>query len=379
MIDSTSKAAFDTATISNIRVQLKEAGATPELLAKFDIGESKDKQSRLDEPHIREQAQNIIDGVLAMCRELGLDPDISIIVSTLATGQVNALCASSPFDTAYRHVFLDTDTAIFCHILGKLMAECYADQSDSGSDLDLLSETAIANAAHPQHLAKVVEMFSALVVNGTVRAAKPFTSSPTAIQSATLFGLALLAFPLAHEVAHLQLGHLDRDRDRGLEVEGVNGFEPALHPYADEFQADIQGAILTNQLFQHRGVASIVTLTSPYIFLKAVEIVEAGGNVFAASLVSDTHPPANDRAAKVRASTLMFGKSLGVSSATLKDILVQIDIVFARYQTTTISHLEECRAKGVTPRDRLLFRRGGTSDRPTILGFHPFGAAVTRA
>ncbi len=142
-------------------------------------------------------------------------------------------------------------------------------------------------------------LFSAAILKGTARACEPWLPSPEAYNYAQQISLGLSLFPLAHELGHLHLRHVEAPGTKTVAVEALADF--LLYAHDDEYQADIVGTIVTVETLIRLEMSGIFNCLAPYIFLKDVETLEACSEIFGmAAEMSATHPKPTDRARKMR-------------------------------------------------------------------------------
>ena len=164
--------------------------------------------------------------------------------------------------------------------------------------------------------------------------------------------MALNFFPLAHELAHLHLGHVEAPPTQERPVEGHGDF--LVYAQDDEFQADMVGALVTIETLKRLEVPGLMNALAPYIFLKSIALLEACFEVFdvSAGEMSATHPSSIDRARKMRgAIEYIIGRREPVPRYA--NALRAVDRVLDAFLFGCIMNLRRLKAEGRTPRERI--------------------------
>ena len=328
-----------------------EGGSDPATTAAMLDRPAIPKLTEFDEPDVRRSSTALVDMLVETMSKAGMDAgERALLVWSLATGQVNALCAANSWDDAYYHIFVDPDLLVFCNGVGKLVAECLArGDAVKGDVLDLMKVDANALSADIQM--RAADLFCTGVLQGTPRASQPWPPSAEAYNYAEQLSLGLNLFPLAHELGHLHLRHVEAPGTRQVAVEQLGDF--LLYGHDDEYQADIIGAIVTIQTLARQKMPGMFNCLAPYIFLKAVETLEACFEVFGmGGDMSATHPSPTARTRKMRAVIAMYLEQLNATQL-YESALKAVDRIFSRFLFTSVMNLEQRKAAGETPRARL--------------------------
>jgi hypothetical protein len=99
-------------------------------------------------------------------------------------------------------------------------------------------------------------------------------------------------FVIAHEVAHILLGHLIAD---AAEVDDAQASPAELdkRPVQQEIEADVLGALLAVDSTGNDGIDPRAAVTGVYFFFRALQLLEIVGAIH----VDDSHRPAEERLA----------------------------------------------------------------------------------
>ena len=247
-------------------------------------------------------------------------------------------------------MFVDPDLLVFCNSVGKLVAECLGrGGAVKGDKLDLMAVEANARCSDIQ--TRATDLFCSSVLRGTPRASEPWLPSAEAYNYAQQLVLGLNLFPLAHELGHLHLRHVEAPNIKQVVVDHLGKF--LLFAHDDEFQADIIGAIVTIETMARLEIPGMFNCLAPYIFLKAVETLEACSEVFGlAGEMSATHPSPTKRARKMRA---VLAHYLEHRKATklYEPALRAVDRIFHWFLFVSVMNIQERKAAGEKPRERL--------------------------
>lgn len=362
------------AYLEQLRKLARDAGFDDdgdEKLAEFQR-QSRTKITALDEPVVRRDATKLIDELLETMASVTMPtPGRKILVSTLASGQVNALCAVNTWDAQYYHVFVDADLQTFCMSIAKIFAECLTDDDEKDRQLKFDASAEIrAQSIDIQR--RAFDLFASTILTGSSRASQPWLPRKEALPLLLALGKMLFMFPLSHELAHLNLGHLDADETQIATVSGFHDFEAQIYSHAAEFQADAMGAILATETARRLGISNAATIVAPYIFLKSVELLDALFEMFSEnkSGLTATHPSATDRARKMR-DVIAMHMDYHRSGSILPQAIRTVDRICHHLLVGLFLQFNRLKGQGVTPRARVLMRESERGERPIILGLVP--------
>ena len=329
-----------------------DGGMDPDQAASMFERPRIEKVGEFDEPEVRYSTSNLVDALTKTMREAAMPTGRrELLVWSLATGQVNALCAANSWDATYYHIFVDPDLLVFANGIGKLCAECFArDSAVMGDKLDLTQLETNARSEEIQH--RAVDLFASAVLKGTSRGSEPWPPSPEAYNFAQQLTMALNLFPLAHELGHLSLNHVDSSEAQELAIEGHGDF--LVYSQNQEFQADITGAIVTIETLRRFEMPGLMNALAPYIFLKSIELLDACFEVFKtnAGEMSSTHPSATDRARKMR-EVIEYWIGRGKPVPRYANALRAIDRMFHSFLYGCIMNLQRLKSEGRVPRERV--------------------------
>lgn len=269
---------MDPAYRDRIMMAAVEGGTDPMAAAAMFARPAVEKLTEFDEPEVRYSSATSADILTKTMVDATMDVgDRALLVWSLATGQVNALCAANSWEPTYYHMFVDRDRLVFCNSVGELVAECLArGGAIKGDKLDLMAVEANARSSEIQM--RAADLFCSSVLKGTPRASEPWLPSAEAYTYAQQLALDLNLFPLALELGHLHLRHVEAPNTRQVAVDRLCDF--LLYAHDDEFQADIIGAIVTIETMARLEIPGMFNCLAPYIFLKTVETLEACSGVF---------------------------------------------------------------------------------------------------
>jgi hypothetical protein len=342
---------MDPAFRHQIRGAAVAAGIDPTVIVEMIDRPVLEKLTTFDEPDVRSSSAALVDMLTKTMRDATMDVgDRALLVWSLATGQINALCAANSWDPTYYHIFVDPDLLVFSNMLGKLVAECLTrEKAVEGDTLNLMQVE--ANVRSPEIQRRAADLFSAAILKGTARASKPWLPSPEAYNYAQQISLGLNLFPLAHELGHLHLRHVEAPGTKTVAVEELADF--LLYAHDDEYQADIVGAIVTVETLIRLKMPGMFNCLAPYIFLKGVETLEACSEIFGmAGEMSATHPSPTDRARNMRGLLHAYLESKK-ATRLYAQALRAVDRIFHWLLFSAFLHLQERKAAGDSPRPRL--------------------------
>lgn len=332
-----------------------------------------EKISEFDEPDVRHSTSGLVESLTKTMAEAGMSTGgRRLMISSLASGQVNALCATNSWDEKHYHIFVDSDLTVFCNSIAKLLAETLVRGSFSKGEANLDPELIGRNIRLPELQERAADLFCSAVLRGTPRASKPWAPSSAAVPLVMSLSSATTTFPIAHELGHLNLGHLEADDTRRISVEGIDDLVASVYSHEDEFAADTIGAIVALQTFIRLGVANIYVALAPYIFLKSVETLDACFEVFdqKAGAMSFTHPGAGERARRLRAviaAHLRYHNTGEVLPLAMR----AVDIIMHWILFASVTNLERLKAEGRVPQERVRLRMIERDGDTRILGLLP--------
>lgn len=331
------------------------------------------KISDLDEPDVRAVSDNLLDQLVTTMGSASMGTGgRKLLVSSLASGQVNALCATNSWDDIYYHIFIDSDLTVFCNSIAKIFAECLTHRNVIDGQVNLQSKAIIRNVRSEMIQRRAADLFSSAVLQGTTRASEPWPPSSHALPLVLSLVNALTMFPIAHELAHLHLGHLSSIETQELAVEGFDDLAAQVYSKDDEFAADALGAVICTQTAIRLELSDIFTVVGPYIFLKSIETLDVCYEVFdqKGETMSFTHPSATERARQMR-QVILQHMEYHNSAALVPIALRRVDQISHWLLFAAITRLQALKAKGVRPRERIRLRVSELGERPKILGLLP--------
>lgn len=358
-------------------LQVIEEAGFGEVASRFPIGAKLRKVTELDEPEVRIASQNSVDSLVKTMEAAGMATGgRRLLIWSLASGQVNALCAANSWDEKHYHIFVDADLMVFCNSIAKLYAECLTHRNMKGGEIDLHGPGIIRNARSETIQLRAADLFGSAVLKGSTRASEPWPPSPEALPLVIILGNMLMMFPVAHELGHLHLGHLEAEETHAVAVAGFENLAAQVYSNEAEFQADTVGAIISSQTAIRLEISSILTVLAPYIFLKSVETLDACHAVFEGNPgdMSFTHPSPTERARRMR-EVIAMHMQFHNSGALLPIALRRVDQVSHWLMFSAITNLKRLKAKGTKPRERIRLRMSELDAKPTILGLVPIAQA----
>lgn len=320
-----------------------------------------DKVSELDDPRTRDAVERTLHLVFEVMQRMEM-PDLSskVLVSSLATGAVNALVAKGTWDPIV-HIFVDADLLVFVSSVAKLAAQCLV--GADGKSLASKAETDQALASSDVQAA-TVDLFRASTLWGSVRASKPFVAPSHLLNSWHMLNQTMGVFVLGHELAHVLLGHIDDEKAAAtVSMSEVENADVLLFSQEAELHADRDGALLAaTSAHAHHG-HSLLDIASPYLFMRALHLLETCKSVFGRESggLDSTHPSARLRAAFMR--EVLVGKlPCGTNLVTVLD---RIDELVGGMANLVVADMNFLKAAGVTPVPRVMLR---VFEKPPILG-----------
>lgn len=310
-----------------------------------------EKLTTFDEPDLRSSSASLVEMLTETMRDATMNVgDRALLVWSLATGQINALCAANSCDPTYYHIFVEPDLLVFSYILGKLVAECLArGKAADGDTLNLMQVE--ANAGSPEIQKRAADLSGAAILRGTARANEPWLPSAEAYNYAQQISFALSRFPLAHELAHLHLRHVEGPSNKTVAVEALADF--LLYAHNDEYQADKVGAVVTVETLLWLEMQGVFNCLAPYIFLKGVETLDAWSEIFGmAGEMSATHSSPTDRARKMRGLLHSFLENKKATKLYAPALLA-VDRICHWLLFSADLHLQKRKAVGDVPHPHL--------------------------
>lgn len=369
---SAGQAEMDPAYRQSLIDVARAAGVEDDLAERFAARDRLEKISEFDEPDVRRVSDEMVAMLTATMDAAGMGHgNRELIVSSLASGQVNALCATNSWAEGFYFIFVDADLTVFCNSVAKLVAECLVRDNMATGDVGLDLECILANVTSDDLQLRAADLFGSAVLRGTPRGSTPWPPSPEAFHLTVLLSNAITMFPIAHELGHLHLGHLESDETQYAPVDGLTGVDAAIYSHEDEFAADAVGATIMNQTMIRLEISNAYTFLAPFIFLRAVAILDECFAVFdgKAGAMSFTHPSAADRADRV-ADILFQHAAYHNSGKILPQALRAIDTICQGMRATALHNLKRLKAEGAVPRERV--RLTVTEmNAPGIIGLFP--------
>ena len=350
-----------------------EGGLPQHLVDKMFNRGDLEKISEFDEPDVRRSTSALVDILTKTMTDAEMKTGgRKLMVSSLASGQVNALCATNSWDEKHYHIFVDADLTVFCHSIAKLFAECLVRNNPFPGEASLDPVLVADNIRDPELQKRAADLFCSAVMRGTPRASEPWPPGPAAMMLVGLLSPALNMFPIAHELGHLHLGHLEAEQTRQIGVEGLEDLVASVYSHEDEFQADVVGSIVSMQTTIRLRIPHIYTALAPYIFLKSVETLDACFEVFGgqAGAMSFTHPSATERARKIRDAIAMQLRYHNTGKSFPAAVRV-VDIISDGMRVAAVMNLRRLRSQGRVPRERIRLRVAENGTDVRILGLFP--------
>lgn len=218
-----------------------------------------------------------------------------VFAGEFPTGDYNALIAKVPDEKRYV-ILMNVGLLALLHDVAKVIvfsewpkggngsAELPTGTSPSGESLDKEGR---------EYFRDVIRNY--VEFENYVRPPRRFAPSGKTNLVADLLAWAAYRFVLAHEIAHVVLGHLDHAEAGVITVRGSEVKIPVLNkPMKEELYADtLGGQILMAALFKNwksRSLEGPMWYTGPFFFLALAEIVDR-----VLSVESATHPPGKIR------------------------------------------------------------------------------------
>ena len=360
--------------LANIHQALAEVGADPAIFDETLAQIGGAKLSEFDEPVARLQIEKIVAQIMTTMGSVNLSAGgRDLLISSIPSGMVNAFCGASSWDTEYHHIFVDSDLMVFCSSLAKIVAICCTRGVMKNGQLQLDSARVPANAKAEDVRSRIMELYGAIVFEGTVRASKPWVPDSTAIPLQILLAESMERFVVAHEISHLMLGHLETAAET-IKSEDPNfpDLEATVFSRETEHQADIAGAVIATETAVRTGSTHGITSIAPYIFLAGIEVLDSCLDSVGRPVggIDSTHPPARERRAVLRAAMV---EHIGRKDpdGSLPVILKRIDQLFHWIGVAARAAVQIRRKQGHVPTKRVSLKVFQDGEPPRILGYRP--------
>jgi hypothetical protein len=227
------------------------------------------------------------------------------VIGTLPTGQVNA---ASIFIPGYRTKIIAFASGLFTFAL--LISKVIAAVIGREQEIDLTASARDADIqfmdAHPEVLVKFQDLLDAYMFRGSIIEAAPYTLDGPPLNMAAHLLKGAELFLLAHEYAHLVLGHLAGGKtiEDPLSPEGMNATLWVPDPEL-ELSADRVGFVTTLPILIRQGTPRVLCACGADMFLtfydiieRAIVVLRTGEARFPSS--ATTHPLASTRRAALR-------------------------------------------------------------------------------
>lgn len=358
------KVAAESARVERVKADIIEAamqmlGRKGPLTAEQRDRLLEEQLHELDEPHARQLLDMHIKQIRGAYEILDL-PDLGgITASSLPAGTINAMCVRDPGDQSL-HVFADTELIIFVQALSKLVVSSVFPTSIGQRIIPRVFTGLIK--FDQLFFFKLTNFFGAVVFTGRARASVPWRAEPVTVAQAAILTWAMQRFATAHELAHFSAGHLDI-----TEIAVSSGGRDEMEAQqAQEVEADAL-AVRACSVCIDPSIYPELQALAPYIFLKGIELLEAGQTVVSSgtAVVVSAHPPTPDRLKALKA-TIIAEADFELMLARVFT-LQHLDVLFAEWRSYLLPHLRQMKASGRAPH---LERRRRTRehDRPEILG-----------
>jgi hypothetical protein len=267
------------------------------------------------------------------------------LIATTLDGAVNGWAVDAG---AARHtlILVPIGLCMFCNLAAKAIAQVVP-RTETGPgrfsfEMDHKRLRA-ALEADPMPAQRFAGLVRAYLLEGRADRARRWlpTASHSPLQGTLL--RAMETFLVAHELGHVQAGHLDRGA----------GAPPADH-HAFEHQADVLGLATTAGALAEEGTDPVQALVGAHLFLRATGIVaralallrgedpaDAGGD-------TPTHPAAARRAALLAdaAEQGVLGAERG---ADARDLCGRFDVILDAFAATVEAQMVALRQAGFAP------------------------------
>lgn len=341
-----------------------EAGFSEEQVETMLTHHASAKVGEFDDPHSRDSIERLLAELFSTIKILKL-PDVSqsVVVSSLPSGAVNALCCKNSWDP-FIHIFVDADLQVFCSSISKIVLMCLYSVG-VGS---LLEDKEIDRQVRsPEVQLRIQDLFYSSIFHGSVRASQPFLPPAALLFNHLRLCSSLETFVIAHELAHVLCGHLeDENAASTVVVNDPKDADVLLFSQDAEFEADGTAALLAGATAKSRSGTQLIDFAGPYIFMRAVYILESCKEITGKQDggLDSTHPPAKIRAGVLREVIL---RKLPVGPE-MPEILQKIDRVFSALEETAVACISRSKNNGHSPRARIMLRIYEQGERPAILG-----------
>jgi hypothetical protein len=250
----------------------------------------------LEDPLNQYILNQFVPPLLAMLEKLRLKLNRKIALGTLRTEIINAVALRVPGSTGAFVIGLNTGTVRFMTSAAAIFSKCIPILEEKPPSVGALTDH-VANFASdclawlPRELSAA---FSAYLSGQT----PPRIAVPVArLGICTSFSRAMLSFVLAHELAHVALGHLESGTDTSYAIRNntAHVVKPTWH---EEYEADRLGAEITLQAMKELG--PLFTWAHPPgvpLALYSLELLERARSIKGGYIPAptDSHPLSHDR------------------------------------------------------------------------------------
>jgi hypothetical protein len=209
------------------------------------------------------------------------DPKVNanVVFGTLRSGHVNATSMKiEGIDGAL--VVIEDGLFLFAHLMAKIFSSALPVSSRAGTRVAFLYDRDSIRsriASNPQLPHSFLDVLKAFIVEGHPSRAAVYFIEALYAPFANYLTEAFEHFLIAHEYAHLVLGHLDPS-DSGLESVGLlpleEGVRAMQYSWEQEVAADQLGLLLTMVCMQEMHLPFDIGYAGAVMFLMCREIVE---------------------------------------------------------------------------------------------------------
>ena len=269
----------------------------------------KDLPTKYESPGTRLILIPLLEQLAKAGEELGLKPWPNPAIGTLPTGQVNALTLGLPGHEDYVIAFED-GLFTFALLLGKVVAQAFPYQIEAAGGIRFSTESKDISEiieSNPSVVQRFIEAVTAYTIYG-----KP-GRAPTYIlqdryQSAvsSMLTSALELFVLGHEFGHILLGHLTSAKRRASVLpSGESDAEEVMYDWAQEYQADYIGAVLTVRAKQQLEKLDLaLSFWGTDLFFSGMEVMDKAVSLLRfgdeTRIQLGSHPPHAERRSFLR-------------------------------------------------------------------------------
>jgi hypothetical protein len=264
-----------------------------------------DSPSPYEDPSLYSTMKELFAGVSKFGSTIGLSMDQPVELGSLS-GRVNAMTLPVPGSEELLVIF-ETQLFTFTYLLAKILAQAETETVDPSVD-----QIESHLGQQPLIAERFYDLLANYLITGMPMLAKPYLLDGDMAVAGGLICHAMRTFIMAHEYAHLALGHISAERTRQTKIGSID-LPQYAYSWHQEYIADEVGMYLAiralteqDYSFPTAYAAGDFFLTAMHLFTRSLFILAHGEDV---DPPSDTHPPLYLRRARLRGWMGWMGKT----------------------------------------------------------------------